>query len=117
KRVRLRIDGVPLVAEGEGNGPVNALDRALHAALDPFFPQLAALELTDYQVRVLGRGSEAAARVLITFGDGRRTWGTVGVDENTVAASWRALLDAVHYALLDTAAPAAAEPARCAAAG
>ncbi|MCC5033272.1 citramalate synthase [Streptomyces sp. WAC 00631] len=116
-RVRLRIDGVPLVAEGEGNGPVNALDRALHAALDPFFPQLAGLELTDYQVRVLGRGSEAAARVLITFGDGRRTWGTVGVDENTVAASWRALLDAVHYALLDTAAPAAAEPSRCAAAG
>jgi 2-isopropylmalate synthase len=110
-RVRLRVDGVPLAAAGEGNGPVNALDRALHAALDPFFPELAALEVADYQVRVLGggaagtgpggtAGSEAVARVLIAFDDGHRRWGTVGVDENTVAASWRALLDAVFYVLL-----------------
>ncbi|MCI0383423.1 citramalate synthase [Streptomyces sp. CNQ085] len=100
--VRLRIDGTPLAATGTGNGPVNALDRALHQALDPFFPELARLELADYQVRVLGNGSgsAAAARVLITFTDGRRRWGTVGVDGNTVAASWRALLDAVRYVLL-----------------
>ncbi|MGW7022744.1 citramalate synthase [Streptomyces decoyicus] len=107
--VRLRVDGVPLSAAGEGNGPVNALDRALHTALDPFFPELTALEVVDYQVRVLpgsagaGGGSGAAARVLITFSDGQRRWGTVGVDENTVAASWRALLDAVRYALLSGA--------------
>lgn len=105
--VRLRIDGVPLAAIGHGNGPVNALDRALHQALDPFFPQLARLELVDYRVRVLTgeTGSGAAARVMITYRDGDRHWGTVGVDQNTVTASWRALLDAVHYVLLDDARP------------
>ncbi|WP_055587527.1 citramalate synthase, partial [Streptacidiphilus griseoplanus] len=101
--VRLRVDGIPLIASGEGNGPVNALDRALHKALDPRFPELAGLELVDYQVRVLNgeAGSEAAARVLISYRHGGRCWATVGVDENMVAASWRALLDAVHYVLLD----------------
>ncbi|WP_338676868.1 citramalate synthase [Streptomyces sp. SCSIO 30461] len=106
--VRLRIDGVPLAATGHGNGPVNALDRALHQALDPFFPQLARLELVDYRVRVLTgeTGSGARARVLISYRDGERRWGTVGVDQNTVTASWRALLDAVHYVLLDDVRPA-----------
>ncbi|MFD7613338.1 citramalate synthase [Streptomyces sp. NPDC059828] len=105
--VRLRIDGVPLAATGYGNGPVNALDRALHQALDPFFPQLARLELVDYRVRVLTgeTGSGARARVLISYRDGERRWGTVGVDQNTVTASWRALLDAVHYVLLDDVRP------------
>ncbi|MEU1280326.1 citramalate synthase [Streptomyces sp. NPDC005805] len=105
--VRLRVDGVPLAATGQGNGPVNALDTALHRALDPFFPQLARLELVDYRVRVLSgeTGSGAAARVLVQFRDGERRWGTVGVDENTVTASWRALLDAVHYVLLDYVRP------------
>ncbi|MDT0494931.1 citramalate synthase [Streptomyces sp. NPDC012600] len=117
--VRLRIDGVPLAATGSGNGPVNALDRALHQALDPFFPQLARLELVDYRVRVLtgDTGSEARARVLIGYHDGERRWGTVGVDRNTVTASWRALLDAVRYVLVDDVfpgrvpAPLAAAPA------
>jgi 2-isopropylmalate synthase len=105
--VRLRVDGVPLAASGQGNGPVNALDTALHRALDPFFPQLARLELVDYRVRVLSgeTGSGAAARVFVRFRDGERRWGTVGVDENTVTASWRALLDAVHYVLLDDVRP------------
>ncbi|WP_411081358.1 citramalate synthase [Streptomyces sp. cmx-18-6] len=105
--VRLRIDGVPLAATGSGNGPVNALDRALHQALDPFFPQLARLELIDYRVRVLtgDTGSEARARVLIGYHDGERRWGTVGVDRNTVTASWRALLDAVRYVLVDDVFP------------
>ncbi|MFD9443893.1 citramalate synthase [Streptomyces sp. NPDC060006] len=99
--VRLRIDGVPLAATGRGNGPVNALDRALHQALDPFFPQLARLELVDYGVRVLAgdTGSDARARVLIGYHDGERRWGTVGVDRNSVTAAWRALLDAVRYVL------------------
>ncbi|QGV77491.1 citramalate synthase [Streptomyces ficellus] len=105
--VRLRLDGAPLAASGSGNGPVNALDRALHQALDPYFPQLAKLELVDYRVRVLTgeTGSSAAARVLISYSDGERRWGTVGVDRNTVTASWRALLDAVHYVLLDDVRP------------
>ncbi|MER7111612.1 citramalate synthase [Streptomyces sp. NPDC000229] len=101
--VRLRVDGESVTATGLGNGPVNALDTALHSALDPYFPGLTRLELVDYQVRVLNGqvGSGAAARVLISYRDGERRWGTVGVDENTVAASWAALLDAVHYVLLD----------------
>jgi 2-isopropylmalate synthase len=100
--VRLSVDGMPLIASGEGNGPVTALDRALHRALEPFFPDLADLELVDYRVRVLQgeAGAEAVARVLISFRHGDRRWGTVGVDENTVTASWQALLDAFQYVLL-----------------
>ncbi|WP_433547527.1 citramalate synthase [Streptomyces sp. CA-294286] len=118
--VRLRVDGVPLSATGTGNGPLNALDNALHAALDPFFPALARLVLTDYQVRLLSgqTGTDAAARVLISYRDGRErpsgktAWSTVGVDTNTVTAGWRALLDAVHYVLLDQVReqPASAAP-------
>ncbi|MFJ9694859.1 citramalate synthase [Kitasatospora sp. NPDC101183] len=102
--VRLSVDGMPLIASGEGSGPVTALDRALHRALEPFFPDLGDLELVDYRVRVLQgeAGTEAVARVLISFRHGDRRWGTVGVDENTVTASWQALLDAFQYVLLST---------------
>ncbi|GGY78714.1 citramalate synthase [Streptomyces nitrosporeus] len=101
--VRLKVQGRTVTASGQGNGPVNALDTALHTALDPCFPVLAQLELVDYRVRVLSgeTGSGAAARVLISYRAGDRRWGTVGVDGNTTAASWQALLDAVHYVLLD----------------
>ncbi|MFD4033767.1 citramalate synthase [Streptomyces sp. NPDC058637] len=101
--VRLTVQGRTVTATGHGNGPVNAMDTALHTALDPCFPALSRLELTDYRVRVLSgeTGSGAAARVLISYRDGERSWGTVGVDGNTTAASWQALLDAVHYVLLD----------------
>lgn len=113
--VQLRVDGVRIDASGTGNGPVHALDTALHRALDPFFPQLARLELVDYRVRVLSgqTGSGAAARVRISCRDGEHSWGTVGVGENTVAASWLALLDAVHYVLLPDPVPGPrdAEPA------
>ncbi|MDN3295383.1 citramalate synthase [Streptomyces ficellus] len=110
--VRLRVEGEQVTATGLGNGPVNALDTALHSALDPYFPALTRLELVDYRVRVLNGevGSAAAARVLISYRDGERRWGTVGVDENTVAASWAALLDAVHYVLLDGPAKAHGSP-------
>ncbi|MEU6658620.1 citramalate synthase [Streptomyces sp. NPDC046821] len=103
--VRLTVQGRSVTATGHGNGPVNALDTALHAALDPCFPALARLQLVDYRVRVLSgeTGSSADARVLISYQDGDRRWGTVGVDANTTAASWHALLDAVHYVLLDEA--------------
>ncbi len=102
--VQLRVDGVPLVAQGRGNGPVHALDTALHKALDPLFPELGRLRLVDYRVRVLSgeTGSSAAVRVLMSFEDGERRWGTVGVDANTVTAGWRALLDAAHYVLVGT---------------
>src|SRR6202451_4683054 len=95
--------GERLVAVGEGNGPVNALDKALRAALEQIYPELASLELTDYKVRILAgtHGTGAVTRVLIESGDGTGdTWSTVGVDENIIAASWHALEEAVTYCLL-----------------
>ena len=101
--VRLTAKGERLVAVGEGNGPVNALDKALRAALEQIYPELAALELTDYKVRILAgtHGTGAVTRVLIESDDGTGdTWSTVGVDENIIAASWHALEEAVTYSLL-----------------
>ena len=101
--VRLEAKGERLVAVGEGNGPVNALDKALRVALEQIYPELASLELTDYKVRILAgsHGTGAVTRVLIESGDGTGgTWSTVGVDENIIAASWHALEEAVTYGLL-----------------
>jgi 2-isopropylmalate synthase len=101
--VRLEAKGERVVAVGEGNGPVNALDRALRAALEQTFPELAALELTDYKVRILegSAGTGAITRVLIESSNGEGdTWSTVGVDENVISASWHALEEAVSYGLL-----------------
>ena len=101
--VRLVAKGERLVAVGEGNGPVNALDKALRAALEQIYPELAALELADYKVRILAgtHGTGAVTRVLIDSDDGTGgTWSTVGVDENIIAASWHALEEAVTYCLL-----------------
>jgi 2-isopropylmalate synthase len=101
--VKLHAKGERLVAVGEGNGPVNALDKALRAALERMYPELAMLELADYKVRILEgtHGTGAITRVLIESGDGTgETWNTVGVDENIIAASWHALAEAVTYSLL-----------------
>ena len=101
--VRLTAKGERVVAVGEGNGPVNALDRALRSALERLYPELARLELADYKVRILegSHGTGAVTRVLIESGDGTgSTWSTVGVDENIIAASWQALEEAVTYCLL-----------------
>ncbi len=100
--VKLVAKGERIIATGEGNGPVNALDRAVRSALERLYPELAALELVDYKVRILegSHGTEAVTRVLITSGDGDGEWGTAGVGENVIAASWNALEDAVTYGLL-----------------
>ncbi len=100
--VTVHAKGQRLLAAGEGNGPVNALDRALRSALESLYPDLARLELTDYKVRILdGRhGTDAVTRVLIETGDGRHEWTTVGVHPNVIEASWLALDDAVRYGLL-----------------
>jgi 2-isopropylmalate synthase len=84
-----------------GNGPVNALDRALRKALRQFYPQIDKVELLDYKVRVLGGGEGTAAtvRVLIESGDGHERWGTVGVSPNVIEASWQALVDSIEYKL------------------
>ena len=104
--VKLNAKGERIVATGEGNGPVNALDNALRLALERLYPELAMLELADYKVRILenSHGTGAVTRVLIESEDGtgaaEGTWSTVGVDENIIAASWHALEEAVTYALL-----------------
>ncbi|MCL6612159.1 MAG: citramalate synthase [Peptococcaceae bacterium] len=86
----------------DGNGPVNALDNALRKALDRFYPCIRSMQLTDYKVRVLDEkdGTGAQVRVLIETGDGKRSWGTVGVSENIIEASWKALIDSIAYGLL-----------------
>ncbi len=100
--VKLSVDGVEEHTAAEGNGPVHALDRALRKALDGFYPELRSIRLTDYKVRVLNAEAATAARVrvLIESSDGERTWGTVGVSENVVEASWLALVDSLEYGLL-----------------
>jgi 2-isopropylmalate synthase len=94
-------DGTVQHTVASGNGPLNALDRALRKALTPYYPQLAHLELRDYKVRVLGggEGTEATVRVLIESGDAHGVWGTVGVSPNVIDASWQALVDSFEYKL------------------
>ena len=92
-----------IVATGEGNGPVNALDAALRYALRRHYAdELATISLTDYKVRVLdtGKGTGAVTRVLLESTNGAETWSTMGVSENIIEASWQALADSVVYGLL-----------------
>jgi 2-isopropylmalate synthase len=100
--VRVIAGGERVISTEEGNGPVNALDRALRKALTKAHPRLAALELTDYKVRIMpGRhGTDAVTRVLIETSDHEREWTTVGVHGNVIEASWLALHDAVRFGLL-----------------
>jgi len=85
----------------DGEGPVNALDRALRKALEKFYPELSKVHLTDYKVRVLETkaGTGAKVRVLIESSDGEEVWGTVGVSEDIIEASWQALADSIEYKL------------------
>jgi 2-isopropylmalate synthase len=91
-----------LEANGNGNGPVNALDNALRSGLEQIYPELKRLELTDYKVRILegNAGTDAVTRVLIETSNGESEWSTVGVHENVIAASAMALEDALTYGLL-----------------
>ncbi|MFZ5852553.1 MAG: citramalate synthase [Actinomycetota bacterium] len=100
--VKVHAGGRRAVATGEGNGPVNALDRALRLALEQGYPQLAAMELVDYKVRILegSHGTDAVVRVLVETADGEGEWTTVGVHENIIEASWQALAAAVDFGLL-----------------
>jgi 2-isopropylmalate synthase len=104
--VKVRVGEEMIHTAAEGNGPVNALDRAVRKALLPFFPKLADVHLMDYKVRILDSDSATGAqtRVLITTGDGTKTWTTVGSSTNIIEASWMALADSLEYALLNGAA-------------
>jgi 2-isopropylmalate synthase len=87
----------------EGDGPVDALDKALRRALDTFYPKLKEMSLMDFKVRVINAqaGTAAKVRVFINSKDSKSEWGTVGVSENVIEASWQALVDAVEYKLLN----------------
>ncbi len=101
--VKVRVPGQDEVLHtaAEGNGPVNALDKALRKALTPHYPALAQFQLADYKVRILdgNNGTGATTRVLIDTQNGARRWTTVGASANIIEASWRALADAVEYGL------------------
>jgi 2-isopropylmalate synthase len=98
--IKVVIDGERYVEVAEGNGPVNALDTALRAAIGARHPHLAEIELTNYKVRILdeAHGTGAVTRVLLDSTDGKREWGTIGVSENIIEASWEALVDSLAYA-------------------
>ncbi|MDO8392238.1 MAG: citramalate synthase [Actinomycetota bacterium] len=95
-------DAVRHVHTAEGNGPVNAIDKALRAALRLAYPQLDRVHLTDYKVRILdgATATGAVTRVLIDFSNGSRNWTTIGVSSNIIEASWRALEEGLVYGLL-----------------
>jgi 2-isopropylmalate synthase len=106
--VKLHVGGERLLTVAEGNGPVNALDRALRKDLGVYSEAIADLELIDFKVRILNGGTGAVTRVLIESGDGSGdTWFTVGVSENIVDASFEALNDSIVYKLLRAGAKAA----------
>ncbi len=96
-----RESGTRLLRTAEGNGPVNALDKALREAIGEIHPHLRDIELVNFKVRILDeeKGTGAVTRVLIDCGDGELTWGTIGVSENVIEASWEALVDALEYGM------------------
>ena len=99
--VKLWARGERHIATAEGNGPVNALDRAMRLALAKFYPALESIELTDYKVRILDvkKGTGAVTRVLLESTDGTKEWSTIGVSPNIIEASWQALTDSITFGL------------------
>ncbi len=100
--LRLTVDGQDVELARSGDGPVHAMDQALRAALEPGYPELNSVHLTDYKVRDLDSsdGTAARVRVLVETSDGDSTWGTAGVHQNIIEASWEALSDGVRVGLL-----------------
>jgi 2-isopropylmalate synthase len=112
--IKIWAKGERLVRTAEGNGPVNALDRALRDAIAGLYPRLRDIDLVNYKVRIIDehKGTGAVTRVLIDASDSDETWGTIGVSENIIEASWEALVDSLEYALQARRAPAAAGEAK-----
>jgi 2-isopropylmalate synthase len=98
--IKVEVEGERYLRVAEGNGPVNALDRALRGAICDRYPHLADVELTNYKVRILdeAHGTGAVTRVLLDSAADGREWGTIGVSENIIEASWEALVDSLEYA-------------------
>ena len=100
--IKVKVDDRVVHTAAEGDGPVNALDQALRKALTQFYPDLTAVSLTDYKVRILEEtaGTASQVRVLIESSDGVEQWRTVGGSTNIIEASWLALADSLEYWLL-----------------
>jgi 2-isopropylmalate synthase len=99
--IKIWLGGERYVRTAEGNGPVNALDNALRDAIGEIHPHLRDIELVNFKVRILDetKGTGAVTRVLIDASDGREVWGSIGVSENLIAASWDALVDSLEYGM------------------
>ncbi|MHB0978731.1 MAG: citramalate synthase [Thermoleophilia bacterium] len=99
--IKVHVDGERVVQTAEGNGPVHALDQALRLAIERKYPHLKDIHLVNFKVRILDedKGTAAVTRVLIDSSDGQESWGSVGVSENLVEASWQALVDSVNFGL------------------
>ena len=99
--LKLRVKGEKAFTVGEGDGPVDALNMALRRALEKFYPSIRNVHLSDYRVSILDPEEATAAktRVVVESSDGEQLWGTVGVSENIIEASWEALVDGVEYKL------------------
>jgi 2-isopropylmalate synthase len=99
--IKIWVDGERYVRTAEGNGPVNALDRALREALVEIHPHLRDIELVNFKVRILDetKGTGAVTRVLLDVSDGDRVWGSIGVSENVIEASWEALVDSLEFGM------------------
>jgi 2-isopropylmalate synthase len=99
--IKIWVDGDRYVRTAEGNGPVNALDRALRDALVEIHPHLRDIDLVNFKVRILdeAKGTDAITRVLLDASDGDQVWGSIGVSENVIEASWEALVDSLEYGM------------------
>ena len=97
--VKVRVGEEVFHTAAEGNGPVNALDDAVRKALVQFYPEIRAIKLVDYKVRIIdsAAGTGASVRVLIESTDGEQTWTTVGSSTDIIEASWLALADSLEY--------------------
>jgi 2-isopropylmalate synthase len=100
--IKIWVEGERYVRTAEGNGPVHALDRALRAAIGTLYPHVRDIDLVNFKVRILNenRGTAAVTRVLLDSSDGVETWGTLGVSENIIEASWEALVDSLEAGML-----------------
>jgi 2-isopropylmalate synthase len=100
--IKIWIGGERYVRTAEGNGPVHALDRALRDAIGEIHPHLKVIDLVNFKVRILDetKGTGAVTRVLIDASDGNEVWGTIGVSDNVIAASWEALVESLERGML-----------------
>jgi 2-isopropylmalate synthase len=112
--IKVHVGGERIISTAEGNGPVNALDTALRQAIVSKYPHLADIELVNYKVRILDetKGTGAVTRVLLDASDGEESWGSIGVSENIIEASWEALVDSIEFGMLRGGGTKAADDAQ-----